>query len=69
MKSAFLALALGLLTFGPQGGSSQAPKRPEAGKPAPLLRLNDQRGEIVELGGKRANWSVLAFFPKAATPG
>jgi hypothetical protein len=51
---------------GPQAG---AQKKPEVGKPAPAMRLNDHRGQIVELGGKRANWSVLAFFPKAATPG
>jgi peroxiredoxin len=44
-------------------------KRPEIGKPAPALRLNDQTGNIVELAGKRAGWTVLAFFPKAATPG
>jgi len=67
MKTIFLALTLALLTGSLQ--TTQAPKRPEAGKPAPTLRLNDHRGEIVELGGKRANWSVLAFFPKAATPG
>lgn len=67
MKPTLLAAALALLTFGFQ--AAQAPKRPEAGKPAPVLRLNDHKGEIVELGGKRANWSVLAFFPKAATPG
>lgn len=67
MKSLFLAAALAFLTFVPQG--AQAPKRPEVGKPAPTLRLNDHKGEIVELGSKRPNWSVLAFFPKAATPG
>ena len=26
-------------------------------------------GNVVELGGKRPGWTVLAFFPKAATPG
>jgi peroxiredoxin len=44
-------------------------KKPEVGKPAPSVRLNDHHGNIVELGGKRPNWTVLAFFPKAATPG
>jgi len=67
MKSLLLAATLALLTLAPQG--TQAPKRPEVGKPAPSLRLNDHKGEIVELGTKRANWSVLAFYPKAATPG
>lgn len=69
MKSTLLASAVALLTFGLQSGQAPTPKRPEVGKPAPAVRLNDHRGEIVELGGKRANWSVLAFFPKAATPG
>jgi hypothetical protein len=69
MKSLLLATTMALLTWGLQGAPAQAPKRPEVGKPAPALRLNDHKGEIVELGGKRANWSVLAFFPKAATPG
>jgi len=69
MKSLLLAASALLLTFGLQGGTAQTPKRPEAGKPAPALRLNDHEGELVELGGKRASWSVLAFFPKAATPG
>jgi hypothetical protein len=52
-----------------QVAASGGQKKPEVGKPAPALRLNDHHGNIVELGGKRANWSVLAFFPKAATPG
>lgn len=69
MKSMLLVSALALLTLGPQGSQAQAPKRPEVGKPAPPVRLNDHGGDIVELGGKRARWSVLAFFPKAATPG
>jgi len=51
------------------GPRDEGQKRPEVGKPAPALRLNDHHGAIVELGGKRENWTVLAFFPKAATPG
>lgn len=62
----FLALLGAAWRLAPQVG---VPKKPEVGKPAPTLRLNDHRGNIVELGAKRANWSVLAFFPKAATPG
>lgn len=61
-----LLALLGASWFGSQTG---APKKPEVGKPAPTLRLNDHRGAIVEVGGKRTNWTVLAFFPKAATPG
>ena len=60
---------VGLLTLFAQDAPKQAAKRPEVGKPAPALRLNDHHGNIVELPGKSANWTVLAFFPKAATPG
>ena len=67
MKTLLLAASVALLTWSLQG--VQVTKRPEVGKPAPALRLNDHTGEIVELGTKRKNWSVLAFFPKAATPG
>jgi hypothetical protein len=65
LLTSILAL-VALASLAPQGG---APKKPEVGKPAPAIRLNDHHGKIVELGGKRANWTVLAFFPKAATPG
>jgi len=67
MKHLLLLSIVALLsaTLIPQSGA----KKPEVGKPAPTVRLNDHHGNIVELGGKRANWSVLAFFPKAATPG
>ena len=41
----------------------------EVGKPAPSFRLNDQEGEIQEVGGKHAQWTVLAFYPKALTGG
>jgi len=42
---------------------------PVVGKPAPAFRLNDHTGRAVEVGGKAEGWTVLAFFPKAATPG
>ncbi|NOT28880.1 MAG: hypothetical protein HOP15_00365 [Planctomycetes bacterium] len=69
MRTLLLAPLLVLLTTGIQDTTKPAPKKPEVGKPAPALRLNDQGGKIVALGGKRASWTVLAFFPKAATPG
>lgn len=69
MRSFLLAATAALLTFGLQATQTPAAKRPEVGKPAPTLRLNDHHGEIVELGTKREHWSVIAFFPKAATPG
>ena len=52
-----------------QDPSPKKPMMPRTDVAAPTLRLNDQAGRIVELGGKRENWTVLAFFPKAATPG
>ena len=64
-----LLTALTLLTLGLQDDPKPARKRPDVGKPAPALRLNDHTGNAVSLGGKRSNWTVLAFFPKAATPG
>jgi hypothetical protein len=70
MKSLLILPILLLLTASLQGVPASEQKRPEVGKPAPALRLNDHRGELVELGGKKGtNWTVLAFFPKAATPG
>ncbi len=66
LAPAFLAT---LLTLGVQDASKSAPKMPEVGKPAPSLRLNDHKGNIVTLGGKTKNWSVLAFYPKAMTSG
>lgn len=69
MKALLIAPLLALLVVGLQDAAKPAMKKPEIGKPAPTVRLNDHHGNIVELGGKRANWTVLAFFPKAATPG
>ena len=69
MKTTLLsAFALAAAFILPQQVS--APAGPTVGKPAPDLRLNDHNGKAVSLAGdKRASWTVLAFFPKAATPG
>ena len=45
------------------------PTPPVVGKPAPTLRLNNHLGDAVSVGGKNEKWTVLAFFPKAMTPG
>ncbi len=42
---------------------------PAVGKPAPMFRLNDHQGRAVRVGGEAESWTVVAFFPKAATPG
>ena len=66
-------LPLSLAAFLPlllqQGTDDDRPAPPEVGKAAPTLRLNNHLGEAVSVGGKNENWTVLAFFPKAMTPG
>ncbi len=49
--------------------SSPAKSGPEVGKPAPVFRLNDHDGDAVAIGGESDNWMLLAFYPKAMTPG
>lgn len=39
------------------------------GKPAPSFRLNDHLGKMAKIGGASKNWTVIAFYPKAMTPG
>ena len=45
------------------------PVLPSVGAAAPAFRLNDHAGRAVAIGGEAPHWTVLAFFPKAATPG
>ncbi|MCA8971214.1 MAG: hypothetical protein KDC95_15590 [Planctomycetes bacterium] len=64
-----------LSTFGasPKQDGKPAPEsaRPgiAVGDVAPAFRLNDHEGKLVSVGGKTANWTVLAFYPKALTGG
>ena len=47
-----------------------APKIPAVGEKAPTFRLNDQTGSAVSVGANEDGaWSIVAFYPKAATPG
>jgi len=67
-----LLLAPALLLRGaehaPQDAPEPASAKPTVDQAAPTFRLNDHTGKAVKIGpGER--WSVLAFFPKAATPG
>ncbi|MDJ0975694.1 MAG: hypothetical protein QNJ98_14630 [Planctomycetota bacterium] len=44
----------------------------KVGAPAPTFRLNDQEGKVVDplaTARKAERWLILAFFPKALTPG
>jgi|SoiMethySBSTD1v2_1073268.scaffolds.fasta_scaffold5891717_2 cytochrome oxidase Cu insertion factor (SCO1/SenC/PrrC family) len=82
MKTLLFATALALLSL---PARAQAPKpaqpapaapaatttMPTVGSAAPEFRLNDQQGHLVPLGTARSDgkWTVVAFYPKAATPG
>jgi len=73
MKPLFLSLvaATGLLLA--QGTQEGRPTRPSIGDAAPAFRVNDHTGHAVRVAppkdGEEGRWTVLAFFPKAATPG
>jgi peroxiredoxin Q/BCP len=70
MKHSLLALALaalGSLFLQDSGGEPGGP--PKVGDPAPSFRLNDQDGHATRIGGPRERWTILAFYPKALTPG
>lgn len=77
MRIKLLAAALLLTPFAlhpalqdaPQDGKAKAAEAPVVGQPAPAIRLNDDTGTAVAVGGKGERWTVLAFYPKAATPG
>jgi hypothetical protein len=69
MKTRLLACALALVPFLAQDEAPKQPTGPVVGAPAPSLRLNNQVGQAVSVGGKSPTWSVLFFYPKAGTPG
>ena len=70
MKLQFLALAAALAVLVPQDEPQEkGPVLPSEGEVAPAFRLNDHTGKAVEVGGKSERWTVVAFFPRAATPG
>lgn len=45
------------------------PPAPRVGASAPAFRVNDHEGDAVAVGGEADHWTVLAFYPKAMTPG
>jgi hypothetical protein len=50
----------------------QAPAEKKAlavGADAPVFHLNDHTGKTVKIGGEQDTWTILAFYPKALTPG
>lgn len=72
IPSLFLA-ALPCLPFvgGLVGAQDPTEKQPraEVGAVAETFRVNDQLGRLVTFAGKGERWTILAFYPKAATPG
>ena len=56
-------------TQDPPTAKTPAPARLAIGKPAPSFTLNDHTGHAVQVGGQGEKWTLLAFFPKAMTPG
>jgi peroxiredoxin Q/BCP len=74
MNLSLLALAalvgLALLFSFARAEEAPATEGLEPGAPAPPFRLNDHEGKAVALGGGKGHgWFVLAFYPKASTPG
>ncbi|MFT5291984.1 MAG: hypothetical protein ACI8QS_002203 [Planctomycetota bacterium] len=73
MRTLFLSLALVAAPLAMLVQTDDPPARPVEGDTAPTARVNDQTGHAANLGGDHSddnsNWTVLAFFPKAATPG
>ncbi len=55
-----------------QDEQKQSPPPPKAlvvDQAVPSFRLNDHTGKAVNVGKKADQWTVLAFYPKALTPG
>ncbi len=73
----FTPALLGLaLSFGALGLATQdTPPKPKEDAPlavgdeAPAFVLNNQEGQLVRVGGKAEQWTVIAFYPKALTGG
>ena len=61
-------LAVTTLLFA-QDRQKEQPALPKIGEAAPTFTLNDHDGKSVTIGGESDQWTVLAFYPKAATPG
>ena len=66
-----LPITLGLVAalFLAQETSQRPSASPKVGAPAPVFRLNDQAGVAQTIGGESETWTVVAFYPKAMTPG
>lgn len=68
MKTKLLSLLAPLALVAVQATDAE-PAPLEVGQAAPTFRLNDHEGRLVRVGGESDVWTVLAFYPKAMTPG
>jgi len=64
-----LLLLIPLHAQDPVDSGKEPPAPPAVGQKAPVFRLNDHTGRAVSVGGPAETWTVVAFYPKAATPG
>jgi len=71
MRIWMLVMTVAALVVGTAVADDDSPKKkPTEGSKAPEFRLNDQDGKatrLSELG--EGSWVILAFYPKADTPG
>lgn len=64
-----VAIALAGALSSQDNGEEAGPTIPQVGDLAPVFRLNDHDGDMARVGGEADDWTVLAFYPKAMTPG
>ena len=69
MKNVPIALLLTSTLLLAQDEQTPSPRPPEVGERAPAFRLNDHEGNFRSVGGASDPWTVVAFYPKAMTPG
>ena len=68
-QGVMVSVVLGVLAWAAQDAAPKRPALPEVGENAPAFRLNDHEGDVVAVGGAGDRWTVLAWYPKARTPG
>jgi len=70
LPNSWIAIAIALTgALASQDAEQAVPAIPKVGDSAPVFRLNDHDGDAARIGGEADHWTVLAFYPKAMTPG
>jgi len=64
-----VSVLLGAVAWVAQDAQPEKAGLPKVGDVAPTFRLNDHDGDGVSVGGPADWWTVLAWYPKARTPG